>query len=187
MKGLQWLCCMKIWDKLSGYHLHYCCCLQYFHLPSSRALVPPTISVCQLSAFLPLSIHRLHMDIPVIHNTSAVCPPPTVHAPCTVYLISTHGPLHLWCRLKISEIILLDHDTLKWIKHIYIFHKCWIWMDCEFKFEVDLHPMFPPSAQGLLQLQFWFKILKIIYLIITYLQMNEIYLYTPHILRWMNC
>ena len=56
-------------------------------LPSkSRALVPPMISVCQLSALLPLSIHRPHMDIPAIHNTSAVCPPPAVHAPSVCYL-----------------------------------------------------------------------------------------------------
>ena len=51
--------------------------------------------------------------------------------------------------------------TFKWIKYIYIPPKCWVWMNCELKFEVELNPMFPPSAHEYLHLQCMFKISEI--------------------------
>ena len=133
--------------------------------------------VCIPSTFHPPSAHGHPRHPQYFRCLSTTC------CPCTVCLLSTHGPPHLWCRLKISEIILLDHYTLKWIKHIYIFHKFWVWMDCEFKFEVHLNPMFPPAARGLL----WFKILKII-LLNHYIPSNEwkIFIYSPNVkVNWL--
>jgi hypothetical protein len=87
----------------------------------------------------------------------------------------------LLCGLIISEIMLLDNYIP--LNEIYLYTPQMLsWMDCEFKFEVDLDPVFPPSGHKHPHVRCGLIISEIM-LLDNYIPLNEwnIFIYPPNV------